>query len=910
MRRPVSVLATLAVIVGGLAAPAQARQAAQAAPETITRDAQGIAHVSAPTLLRALYLNGQVHAQDRLFQMDAPAGLPPARWPSCSARRALDADVQAAHARAAPGGRALLGRGAADSCGTRSPRTPTGSTHCVADHPLPPEYGALQLTAVAPWTPVDTSSIGKLSPSSCPSTSTSRRRCSCMPTSARAARSTGVRPVQPGRHALAPFSDASTVPGRDRPRPRATAQPARRRRPAGRGRPARPRVHEADRRHAAVRAIQPARRARIGSNEWVVAGPTTTTGRPILANDPHLSLDNPSMFYPIALQAPGLDVAGEGFAGVARRDHRRTTATSPGARRRTRWTSPTSTWSRSRPTRPSPSGLATIYQGQLEPIAGDPGDVPGQQRRHASRRRTLGGRHPAGDADRAAPQQRPDRAARPGRRHRAVACSTRASARRTSSTTFLQLDRPREPRPTSARGLKFFDVGSQNWAYADRPRQHRLLHQRARCRCARTCRPARSTACRRTSCATGTGGNEWLPVAHPHAGPGPAVRDPAGGGDAAHRQPAPPASSSTPTTTRPAPRSTTTRSTSCGRAAASTTSTPGTTASGPAGSPRLIRRRCGSGQDRRRRHGTDPGRHRAARRASSSPRGIAHGPRARRGQQRSGSWPALARDPKVVEAVRRLAHVGPLDADRHPARATTRPTCNGALRPPSAREIADSVAATLYAVWRSRFLAGTIDAALGAAARAGRRRSGHRAAAPARHFGRAGVGASGLDFFAAPGVADAEGRQALTLLTARRAGAGPAGGRRTSRRVRRLDGPPTTAGAQLHRLVLDHPLGGPFNAPPAFGALPGAAAGPDRHPGRRRLRHRRRGHARPAGALGATASCSAAGRRGGTSACYRSARSVAAARCRAGRAALPDSPDYLDLLPPYLTDDYYPAYLG
>ena len=41
-----------------------------------------------------------------------------------------------------------------------------------------------------------------------------------------------------------------------------------------------------------------------GSNEWAVAGTNTDTGRPIVANDPHLSLGAPSTFYPIALKAP------------------------------------------------------------------------------------------------------------------------------------------------------------------------------------------------------------------------------------------------------------------------------------------------------------------------------------------------------------------------------------------------------------------------------------------------------------------------------------------------------------------------------------------------------------------------------------------------------------------------------
>lgn len=39
----------------------------------------------------------------------------------------------------------------------------------------------------------------------------------------------------------------------------------------------------------------------IGSNNWVVSGDLTTTGKPLLANDPHLSLQMPSIWYEIGL---------------------------------------------------------------------------------------------------------------------------------------------------------------------------------------------------------------------------------------------------------------------------------------------------------------------------------------------------------------------------------------------------------------------------------------------------------------------------------------------------------------------------------------------------------------------------------------------------------------------------------
>ncbi|HYT30099.1 MAG TPA: penicillin acylase family protein [Actinomycetota bacterium] len=47
-----------------------------------------------------------------------------------------------------------------------------------------------------------------------------------------------------------------------------------------------------------------------GSNNWVVDGSRTVTGKPLLANDPHLLAALPSLWFEIHLTAPGIDVRG------------------------------------------------------------------------------------------------------------------------------------------------------------------------------------------------------------------------------------------------------------------------------------------------------------------------------------------------------------------------------------------------------------------------------------------------------------------------------------------------------------------------------------------------------------------------------------------------------------------------
>lgn len=60
----------------------------------------------------------------------------------------------------------------------------------------------------------------------------------------------------------------------------------------------------------------------VGSNSWVVSGALTDTGLPYLANDPHLGIQMPSIWYEVGLHCTTLydacpyDVVGVSFAGV------------------------------------------------------------------------------------------------------------------------------------------------------------------------------------------------------------------------------------------------------------------------------------------------------------------------------------------------------------------------------------------------------------------------------------------------------------------------------------------------------------------------------------------------------------------------------------------------------------------
>ena len=53
-----------------------------------------------------------------------------------------------------------------------------------------------------------------------------------------------------------------------------------------------------------------------GSNNWVIAGSHTASGKPLLSNDMHLTLSVPDIWYMADLRAPGFHAAGVTLPGM------------------------------------------------------------------------------------------------------------------------------------------------------------------------------------------------------------------------------------------------------------------------------------------------------------------------------------------------------------------------------------------------------------------------------------------------------------------------------------------------------------------------------------------------------------------------------------------------------------------
>ena len=54
----------------------------------------------------------------------------------------------------------------------------------------------------------------------------------------------------------------------------------------------------------------------LGSNSWVLSGAHTESGKPLLANDPHLRLEMPSLWYLAHISTPEFEAVGGTLPGL------------------------------------------------------------------------------------------------------------------------------------------------------------------------------------------------------------------------------------------------------------------------------------------------------------------------------------------------------------------------------------------------------------------------------------------------------------------------------------------------------------------------------------------------------------------------------------------------------------------
>ncbi|MDE0473868.1 MAG: penicillin acylase family protein, partial [Gammaproteobacteria bacterium] len=287
-------------------------------PVEILRDSLGVPHVWAGSLADAVFAQGYLHATDRLWQLEMFRRVAQGRLSELFGEETLDADR---FLRALGLGRA--GRETAVSEGTRAlvEAYVRGVNAAMAGWRglLPPEFvllragfetweleHSLAVEKIMAW---DLSQYGvSMSLAGARATAGDEAVLELLPSYP----DWGVTILQDGPVARADDGDAgdTAVSGGGGIASGPVAPPD-----------ALPPAVSADliasaRMPAAARTALEAASVFRASNSWVVGGSRTAAGMPLLANDMHLGLDHPNIWYLIGLHAPGLDVVGQSLPGA------------------------------------------------------------------------------------------------------------------------------------------------------------------------------------------------------------------------------------------------------------------------------------------------------------------------------------------------------------------------------------------------------------------------------------------------------------------------------------------------------------------------------------------------------------------------------------------------------------------
>ena len=277
---------------------------------TIRRDERGIPYVEAQNDEDLHFGQGYATAQDRLWQLDlfrrTARGELAEVLTAGPNNFALEQDklhrtygfaqaAEAEFAAASPRTRAMLeayARGVNAYAASLDPKS------------MPPEFQILQYS-FRPWTPADSCIVVKLFAEALSDTwrlDIMRQALSVLPAEKRAELLPEISPID------------VLVVGKDTPKAKGKSAYIKRE----------PVSNEALARLAHNKEIATAALDRIGldtdalaaSNNWVVSGNRTVTGKPLLSDDPHLRPSAPSIWHMIHLSAPGVRVAGVGAAGL------------------------------------------------------------------------------------------------------------------------------------------------------------------------------------------------------------------------------------------------------------------------------------------------------------------------------------------------------------------------------------------------------------------------------------------------------------------------------------------------------------------------------------------------------------------------------------------------------------------
>jgi penicillin amidase len=278
------------------------------APVEIVRDADAIPHIYAKSRADALYGLGYVHAQDRLWQMELHRRAAQGRLAELLGSLALANDRYM---------RTLGMPQAARSAWESMPAEPRAlveaylagvNAFIASGGERSPEWTLLSVEP-EPWTGSDVVLLIKFLAWDLNSTYLDELMRADFVERLGAQRAAQLMPPYPqgGPTALSTWEGQPSAPA---PTPAPVAPPD------GRQGRAIPRLRALDSQLRELLGLSPEGRRSVGSNSWVVGGARTTTGKPLLANDPHFEASLPSFWYLAHVSGGELDVIGASLPGV------------------------------------------------------------------------------------------------------------------------------------------------------------------------------------------------------------------------------------------------------------------------------------------------------------------------------------------------------------------------------------------------------------------------------------------------------------------------------------------------------------------------------------------------------------------------------------------------------------------
>jgi penicillin G amidase len=271
---------------------------------TVTRDQYGVPHIRAKSDLDAFFAQGYVHAQDRLWQMDLNRRTGAGRLSEILGDAALENDKFLrtwGFYRAAEAAYPALSTRTKDILKAYT----AGVNAFINQGNWPIEYSLVGATP-EPWKPADSLVWAKMLTFNLAGNWSEELENAQVVAKIGLDGLNAIKPApRPGTPTIVQLEDyKGPLKGEQ------AAKPS--------GARLEKTVLNALERAARIQQSIPGLRfeAEIGSNNWVISGSRTTTGRPMLANDPHLGFSAPSLWYLADLKGDALNAIGATLPGV------------------------------------------------------------------------------------------------------------------------------------------------------------------------------------------------------------------------------------------------------------------------------------------------------------------------------------------------------------------------------------------------------------------------------------------------------------------------------------------------------------------------------------------------------------------------------------------------------------------